>query len=56
MIMSIDDGGGYKTKVRGIIELRERKALRQKVDEEEHLRIYGELREGRRMKNICTAK
>ena len=28
-----------------MIELRERKSLRQKVDEEEHLKIYGGLRE-----------
>ena len=45
-IMSIEDGEEYKTKVSDMIELRERKALRQKVDEEEHLKIYGGLREG----------
>jgi len=27
-IMSIDEGGGYKTKVRDMIELREKKTLR----------------------------
>ena len=45
-IMSIDDGRGYKTKVSDMIELREKKALKQKVDEEEHLKLYGGLREG----------
>ena len=48
--MSIEDGGEYKTKIGDMIELRENKALRQKVDEEEHLKIYGGLREGRGMK------
>ena len=48
--MSIEDGGEYKTKVSDVIELREKKALRQKVDEEEHLTIYGGLREGIGMK------
>ena len=43
--MSIEDGGEYKTKVSDVIELREKKALRQKVDKEEHLKIYGGLRE-----------
>ena len=46
IIMSIEDVGEYKTKVSDMIELRERKSLRQKVEEEEHLRIYGGLREG----------
>ena len=32
-IMSIVDGEEYKTNVSGMIELRERKLLRQKVDE-----------------------
>ena len=37
----------YETKkVSGMIELREKKALKQKVDEEEHLKIYDGLREG----------
>ena len=48
--MSIDEGGGYETKVSDIIELREKKTLRQKVDEEEYLKIYGGLREGTGMK------
>ena len=33
-IMSLEDVGEYKTKVGDMIELRERKSLRQKVDEE----------------------
>ena len=45
-ILSIEDGREYKTKVSGMIELREKRALRQKVEEEEHLKIYGGLREG----------
>ena len=49
-IMSIEDVGEYKTKVGDMIESRERKSLRQKVDKEEHLKIYGGLREGVRMK------
>ena len=43
-IMSIEDGGEYKTKVSDMIEIREKKALKQKMDEEEHLEIYGGLR------------
>ena len=46
-IMPIEDGEEYKTKVSDMIELGERKALRQKVDEEEHLKIYGGLKQGR---------
>ena len=52
--MSIENVGEYKTKVGDMIELRERKSLGQKVDEEEHLKIYGGLREGIGMKNIPT--
>ena len=48
--MSIKDGGEYKTKVSDMKESREKKALRQEVDEEEHLKIYGGLREGIRTK------
>ena len=36
---------GYKTEVKERIEMRERLALRNKVKEEEHLEIYGRLRE-----------
>ena len=43
-ILSIDEAAGYKTKVRDVIEKREKEMLRCKVDEEEHLRIYGGLR------------
>ena len=53
-IMSIEDVGEYKTKVGDTIELRAMKSLRQKVEEEEHLEIYGGLREGIGMKNILT--
>ena len=50
IIMYIEDGVKYKTKESDMIELREKKALRQKIDEEEHLKIYGGLREGIGMK------
>ena len=50
VIMSIEDVGEYKTKVGDMIELRERKSLRRKVEEEEYLKIYGGLREGIGMK------
>ena len=49
-IMSIEDGEEYKTKVSDMMEIRDKKALRQKVDEEEDLMIYGGLREGIGMK------
>ena len=39
-----------------MIELREEKALRLKVDEEEHLEIYGGLRERIGMKTYYTAQ
>ena len=48
--MSIEDGEEYKTNIGDMIELRERKSLRQKVDEEEHVKIYGGLRDGIGMK------
>ena len=48
--MSIEDVGEYNTKVGDMIELRKRKSLRQNVDEEEQLKIYGGLREDIGMK------
>ena len=48
--MSVEDVGEYKAKVSDMIELREMKSLRQKADEEEHLKIYGGLGEGIGMK------
>ena len=48
-ILSIDEAAGFKTKVRDTIEKREKEMLRRKVDEE-HLRIYGGLREEIEMK------
>ena len=42
--------GGYKTEVKEIIEVRKRLALRNKVKEEKHLDIHGELREDIGMK------
>jgi len=50
-ILSTDEGAGYKAKVRDMIEIREKGALRRKVDEEEHLEIYGWLGEGIGMKS-----
>ena len=44
-ILSIEKFEGYKTEVKENIEIRERLALRNKVKEEEHLEIYGCLRE-----------
>ena len=41
---------GYKTEVKENIEIRERLALRSRVKEEEHLEIYGGLREEMGMK------
>ena len=43
--LSIDEAAGYKTKVRDVIEKRGKEMLRCEVDEEEHLRIYGGVRE-----------
>ena len=48
--MSIYDGGGYKTKVRDMVELREKEIQKRKVDIEEHIKIYSRLREEIRMK------
>ena len=44
-LQSKDEFGGYKAEVQEIIEERERLALSNKVNEEKHLEIYGELRE-----------
>ena len=44
-ILSIEKFAGYKTEVKERIEIRERLALRNKVKEEEHLKVYGGLRE-----------
>ena len=49
-MLSIGENAGYKTKVRGMIETREKGALRCKVDKEEHLTIYGGFREEMGMK------
>ena len=49
-MLSIGENAGYKTKVRGMIETREKGALRCKVDKEEHLKIYGGVQEGIGMK------
>ena len=43
--LSMEKSGGYKTEVEERIETRERLALGHKVKEEEHLEIYGGLRE-----------
>ena len=40
-VLSIEKFGGDKTEVKEIIEERERLALRNKVDEEKHLRYTG---------------
>ena len=45
-ILSIEDVGKYKAKVGDMIELRERKSLSQRANEEEHIKIYGGLGEG----------
>ena len=49
-ILSIERFAGYKTEVTENIEIRARLALRNKVKEEEHLEIYGGLREDIEMK------
>ena len=49
-LMSIEDVGEYKKKIDEMIALREMKSLKQKVDEEDHLKIYGGLKEGLGMK------
>ena len=49
-MLSVGESAGYKTKVRGTVETREKGALRCEVDKEEHLKIYGGLKEGIGMK------
>ena len=49
-VLFMGESAGYKTKVRDMIEMRGKGALRRKVDEEEHLKIYRRLREGMGMK------
>ena len=44
-LLSIEKFDGYKTEIKKITEERERLALRNKVNEENHLKIYGGLRE-----------
>ena len=44
-VLSIEKFRGFKTEVEERIEIRERLALRNEVKEEEHLEIYGRLRE-----------
>ena len=51
-VLSIGESAGCKTKVRAIIETREKRALRRKVDEEEHLKINRGSREGIGGENI----
>ena len=51
-ILSIEKFAGCKTEVKEKTEILERLALRIKVKEEEHLEIYGELREEIGMKNV----
>ena len=41
--LSIDKFAGYKTETKRRIEIMEQLALRNKVKEEEHLKIYGGL-------------
>ena len=48
--LSKGESAGYETEVRDMIKMREKGALRRKIDEEKHLEIYGWLREGIRMK------
>lgn len=45
-MLSIATGAGYKAKVRGMVEKRDKGALSRKVEEEEHPRIYAGLGEG----------
>ena len=49
-MLAIEKFGVYKTEVKERIESRERLALRKKMEGEEHLEIYGGLREGIGMK------
>lgn len=52
-ILFIDECGGCKTKVGDTIEIRQKKGLRRKVDQEEDLKIY-EVERGNRDENICA--
>ena len=49
-MLAIEKFSGYKTEVKERLERRERLALRKKVEGEEHLEIYGGLKEGIGMK------
>ena len=49
-VLSIGESAGYKTKVRDMIKIRDKGALRCKADDKEHLMIYGGLQEGMGMK------
>ena len=49
-VLFIEDFGGSKTELKERIEERERLALRNKVKEEKHLVMFGELREDIGMK------
>ena len=49
-VLSTGENAGYKTKVSGVIETKEKGALRCKADKEENLKIYGGLKEGIGMK------
>ena len=40
-ILSIGAGAGYKTKAKNMVQVREKKALKGKVGEEEHLKNPG---------------
>ena len=44
-VLSIGGSAGYKPKVRDMIEIRDKGALRCKADGEEHLKIHGGLQE-----------
>ena len=45
-VMSIDEFSRHKTEVEGMVERRERLALRNKVESEKHLKAYGGIGEG----------
>ena len=48
--MSVEKFGEYKTELNERIEIKKRLALRNKVNEEAHLELYGGLKEGKGMK------
>ena len=56
ILVSIGERAGYKTTVRDMIEIAEKGALRCKVDKEQHMKIYGGLREGIGMKAYCMTQ